>query len=627
MARRSDSYQENNSSLYRGGATRSSRSSRSSYANSTGSVESERVSAPQRRRALTPREKYEAASRQKGTDSGQNQRLGETQPRYSRAEAVRSQQNEGVQSRPQSRPQTRSQSRPQSRSQRPAPSTRETQQRVARTSHSGRVLGEDRRSMTERPRHLGVTERSRRTEPHHHGVTERPRHYGVTERPRHTEPHHAEEGEILVDREALVSNAKEKLSGLVSKAQTIAAEAKNSDMPEKGSTLAEERSPHILPAFFLGLITALLVLGIVLPDSDFSQTENRQLQVAPEVSIDNFLNGTFQSEFQTYVEDQFPFRDTWVTLKSVASTISGRVENNGVYRCGDGTLILEFVEPEKDTAAEAVVKFTEAHKDDMNIYTLVSPTAAGIWSDKLPSQVVMDDQKAYLEGINSQFAEAGAKVVDVWKAFEAKKDFDLFYRTDHHWTTYGAQLAYMNLANEMDMNVSYKTYNDLVVKSDFAGSLTAQGGYFLSGTEDLHVYLRSDQDVPCVVTYTSEKEKTSSPYVSSALDKRDAYEVFFGGNHSLIEIDCYAENSRGTLLVIKDSYANSLIPFLIGDYERIIVVDPRYYTEDLETLVESNDINDVLFLYNATTFAQDTSLSRLVESGLASLSQSGGGEE
>lgn len=458
-------------------------------------------------------------------------------------------------------------------------------------------------------------------------MTERPHYLGVTERPRRTEPHHAEEGEILADREALVSSAKEKLSGLVSKAQTIAAEAKSSDVSEKGSTLAEERSPHVLPAFFLGLITALLVLGIVLPDSDFSQTENRQLQVAPEVSIDNFLNGTFQSEFQTYVEDQFPFRDTWVTLKSVASTISGRVENNGVYRCGDGTLILEFVEPEKDTAAEAVVKFTEAHKDDMNIYTLVSPTAAGIWSDKLPSQVVMDDQKAYLEGINSQFAEAGAKVVDVWKAFEAKKAFDLFYRTDHHWTTYGAQLAYMNLANEMDMNVSYKTYNDLIVKSDFAGSLTAQGGYFLSGTEDLHVYLRSDQDVPCVVTYTSEKEKTSSPYDSSALDKRDAYEVFFGGNHSLIEIDCYAENSRGTLLVIKDSYANSLIPFLIGDYERIIVVDPRYYTEDLETLVESNDINDVLFLYNATTFAQDTSLSRLVESGLSSLSQSEGSEE
>lgn len=611
MARRSDSYQDNNSSPRRGGATRSSRTSRSSYANSTGSVESERVSAPQRRRALTPREKYEVASRQNRTDSGRGQRLGETQSRYSRAESIRRQQNEGVQSRPQSRPQTRSQSRPQSRvqphsqsrpqsrSQRPAPPTRETQQRVARINRSGRVPGED-----------------------SHSVTERPRHYGVTERPRY-----AEDGEILVDREALVSNAKEKLSGLVSKAQTIAAEAKSSDVPEKGSTLAEERSPRVLPAFFLGLITALLVLGIVLPDSDFSQTENRQLQVAPEVSIDNFLNGTFQSEFQTYVEDQFPFRDTWVTLKSVASTISGRVENNGVYRCGDGTLILEFVEPEKDTAAEAVVKFTEAHKDDMNIYTLVSPTAAGIWSDKLPSQVVMDDQKAYLEGINSQFAEAGAKVVDVWKAFEAKKDFDLFYRTDHHWTTYGAQLAYMNLANEMDMNVSYKTYNDLVVKSDFAGSLTAQGGYFLSGTEDLHVYLRSDQDVPCVVTYTSEKEKTSSPYDSSALDKRDAYEVFFGGNHSLIEIDCYAENSRGTLLVIKDSYANSLIPFLIGDYERIIVVDPRYYTEDLETLVESNEINDVLFLYNATTFAQDTSLSRLVESGLSSLSQSGGSEE
>ena len=371
----------------------------------------------------------------------------------------------------------------------------------------------------------------------------------------------------------------------------------------------------VLPAFFLGLVAVLLVVGIVLPDAEYSDTENRNLQTFPQLTLSSFVDGSFQSSFQTYVEDQFPLRDAWVTVKSLVASLSGQVENNGVYKCGDGTLILGFTEPEEDTAAEAVVEFTQAH-EELNVYTLIAPTAAGINKDKLPSQVVMPDQKAYLTGINSRFAEAGATVVDLWDTFEANKDAGLYYRTDHHWTSLGASMGYSALAAALGIDTAGKTYDNLVMTTSFAGSLTAEGGYLASGTEDLSVYLRTDQDIPCVVTYVTEKEKSASPYVSSALDKRDAYQVFFGGNHPLIQIDSYAENSKGTLLVVKDSYANSLIPFLIGDYERIIVVDPRYYTGDLESLLQENTVNDVVFLYNATTFAQDTSLKRLVDAGL-----------
>ena len=400
--------------------------------------------------------------------------------------------------------------------------------------------------------------------------------------------------------------------------------------PAPGPTQARPSMPGlrrlaevpVLPAFFLGLLAALLVLGLALPDSDFSETENRNLQTAPELTLSSFVDGSFQSEFQTYVEDQFPARDLWVTVKSTVATLAGRVENNGVYRCSDGTMILGFVEPEEDTAAEAVVEFVQAH-EDLDVYTMVAPTAAGINKDKLPSQVVMPDQRSYLEGVNARFEEAGAKVVDLWNAFEAKKDAGLYYRTDHHWTTYGAQLAYSNLASALGIDTTSKRYNDLVMTDSFSGSLSAEGGYLTAGTEELHVYLRSDQEIPCVVTYVSEGSKSASPYVSSALDKRDAYQVFFGGNHPLVQIDCYAENSKGTLLIVKDSYANCLIPFLIGDYERIIVVDPRYYTGDLESLLSSNSVDDVLFLYNATTFAQDTSLKRLVDAGLAEAGGSG----
>ena len=88
------------------------------------------------------------------------------------------------------------------------------------------------------------------------------------------------------------------------------------------------------------------------------------------------------------------------------------------------------------------------------------------------------------------------------------------------------------------------------------------------------------------------------------LDKKDAYTVFGGTNHSLFSISTPVRKNRN-LLVIKDSYANCFIPFLTQDYRTITVVDPRYYYENIATVIKANDIDEVLFLYNANTFFSD----------------------
>ena len=127
--------------------------------------------------------------------------------------------------------------------------------------------------------------------------------------------------------------------------------------------------------------------------------------------------------------------------------------------------------------------------------------------------------------------------------------------------------------------------------------------------DKVNVYLPEKEDSEhVVVNYVEEQEKTATLYNSEALEKKDNYEVFLKGNHPLVKIKTDARNDK-TLLIFKDSYANSFIPFLVKDFSNIIVVDPRYYYEDIDKLMEQESVDEVLYLYNANTFFNDTSLS------------------
>ena len=123
----------------------------------------------------------------------------------------------------------------------------------------------------------------------------------------------------------------------------------------------------------------------------------------------------------------------------------------------------------------------------------------------------------------------------------------------------------------------------------------------------MDVFLPRDEVPSSVVNYVDEQKKTASFYDTSQLETSDKYAMFFGGNHSKVVITTPTEENR-TLLIIKDSYANSLVPFLAPFYRKIVLVDPRYFYDDLEELIQVEEIQEVLYLYNANTFYADTSL-------------------
>ena len=360
----------------------------------------------------------------------------------------------------------------------------------------------------------------------------------------------------------------------------------------------------------LALVLALDALFLFTGSRAFSPTENRNLQQRPPLSLSAFFSGRYESRFDDYVSDQFPYRDGWVALKSTLDRLGGRTESNGVFLGADGCLIQDFTPPaEADYAAtlEALEAFLGRH-GDIPIYVMVAPTAVTVYRDRLPALAQAGDEAGYLDRLERDLSVSAARIVDLRRAFDAARDQKLlYYRTDHHWTMDGALLAYEQLAEAAGLSGSAASWEKRLLSADFRGTLSAASGFRTGERDALYAVVPPDELLQLVVTYVGENRKSASLFQSDCLDTRDQYAVFLGGNHPEIRIETTTRNGR-TLLVLKDSYANCLIPLLTADYQKLVIVDPRYYTGDLEVLMAAEGVNEALLLYNATTLAADTAL-------------------
>ena len=367
---------------------------------------------------------------------------------------------------------------------------------------------------------------------------------------------------------------------------------------------------HRMGLLFLFIPLIVLILSIVLPDRGFSEKENRVLSSLPHLNGSQIASGGFEKQFETYENDQFPLRDLWITLKAGTDRLMGKVESNGVYVGKSGYLMEEFKAPDQtqyDATVKAMTDFAQKHSD-LKQYALIAPNSVNILSDRLPAFAPVQDQNSWLDSLSASLTDAGVTFIDVRSTFKDHKMEDLYYHTDHHWTTQGAYYAYLKAAKDMGIDTSADTYDKAPVTRSFQGTLSAKSGFRSGEKDEIDVFLPTgDQALSSVVNYVDEQKKTASFYDTSKLETRDKYAMFFNGNHGKVVITTPTEENR-TLLVIKDSYANSLIPFLAPYYRKIVMVDPRYFYDDLEELMQVEEIQEVLYLYNANTFYADTSL-------------------
>nr|WP_240041180.1 DHHW family protein [Paenibacillus ginsengarvi] len=371
------------------------------------------------------------------------------------------------------------------------------------------------------------------------------------------------------------------------------------------------RALAILLLMFTG---AVLVINFLTPSQVFSESENRMLQQLPKFSLQTVVSGKFTSEFESYISDQFMERDFWIGLKSDTDQGMGKKESSGVYIGMDGYLIQKFSPPEKgdlEDKVNAIQAFDKA-TPGLRKYMMLVPTAAAVLEDKLPPYASGGDEMVYWEKIKDSLL-GDIRFIDVSPALEANKEQPIYYKTDHHWTTKGAFLAYRELGAPMSFTAKNENdFNTRQVTSQFYGTLYSKSGFRHIQPDSIELYYPKTPGT-ISVDYVDEQQSADSMYVMGNLTKKDKYTVFFNGNHGLIRIT--TENTEGRrLLIVKDSYANSLIPFLTSHFSEIDVVDLRYYDGDVLKLTEDRQIHDILILYNMTTFFEDPSMKSLADS-------------
>ena len=363
----------------------------------------------------------------------------------------------------------------------------------------------------------------------------------------------------------------------------------------------------VFGVLFLVVIFGLSAFTLVYPDQDYSSSEKRSLTSFPVLSLDTLADGSFMNGIEDYEADQFPFREQLMQTKSYINLTLGGIRSQNVYYCTDGSLVEAFTMPSQDTLdkqMKAMADFANRYPDLAYYFCLV-PNSISVETEKLPKAALTDDQNLYMDAMADAFGQYGT-FVDVRALFEKHKNqTELYYNTDHHWTTDAAYLAWQEIYSAMELS-STLTYHSGVVCNTFAGSLLSASGFPAASLDAITIYM-PEEDPVYTVTYDNEQRMTASVYSTKHVTGSDPYQIFFGGNHPKITIRTAADTER-KLLVIKDSYANCLIPFLIPDFAQITVIDARYYYDDLDMEMQSTEYTDVLFLYNVNTLSEDNCL-------------------
>ena len=355
-----------------------------------------------------------------------------------------------------------------------------------------------------------------------------------------------------------------------------------------------------LAIFLLLCLLAFALVNALARDREYSPAENRKLAQLPKFSLSALTDGIYFAAWEDYLADQFVGRDTWITLNLQASRLLGAKEAGGVYLCADDYLMEPPAAPDEEALKrnlDAINAFAARH-ENLQLCMSVVPNAACVMAEKLPANAPVRDQRQDIQDIAARVQ--GVSFLNVTDALAQHADEAIYYRTDHHWTSLGAYYAFSDMAAGLGIEQPSEEYDVFPVTDSFEGTLASKSGCH-AVTDVIELYVPKT-DIEYYVTVDG--ERTATMYDREKLEEKDQYAVFLGGNDARVDITTTAETGR-TLLIFKDSYANCFLQFLLPYYDRIILLDARYYYGDADSVISREGVTDVLFLYNANTFLTD----------------------
>ena len=351
------------------------------------------------------------------------------------------------------------------------------------------------------------------------------------------------------------------------------------------------------------VVVLFSVLIFIVPDKSFSENENRSLETAPTLTAEGLASGEFTEALGRYLADQFPLRDGFVSVKAYSELLSGKKENNGVIFCANDTLIPrpDIKENRLYDNLKCISEFAERTGAVVTVAAL--PRVADVFSELLPAGYPKSIDQDLWKQYNAAAKSVGVNTADT---FSVLCDSNSYYRTDHHYTTEGAFRTYKTLAETLNFkpyDIGY--FNVTKVTDSFCGTSMRSSGFYFAKKDEIYLYrYQSDNEYNIVAD-----GKEISLYDMDKLDSTDKYAVFLGGNHARVDVTLEGKN-REKLIVIRDSFADSITPFLALHYD-LILIDLRYYTDSVAQCVRDEAVSKVLVLENISELATAKNLSYL----------------
>lgn len=389
---------------------------------------------------------------------------------------------------------------------------------------------------------------------------------------------------------------------------------------------------------FIIPLALLSVLSAVMPQKVFSEEENRYLAQKPVFTIESFKDGKFGNDYETWLSDQFPFRKTFVAAKTNADRLILREDVNDVY-FGKDHYYIEKTDPENlltpqlyenlDYLSDAAAQFNSMVGAE-HVKIMLVPSASQILKDKLPPFAAPADQSEAARiardkirektGEEGNFLDIEGTLLKAWEEcrkiaseYQAGEE-QLYYKTDHHWTTLGAWYAYRLYGWEAGFEPwGRDRFTEIVVSDNFQGTIQSKLGVAL--VPDTITLFIPGSPTSVNVYYDGLPKAYDTLYNKKALEKKDQYSVFLDGNHGLTKIvnNMAGVEAKGKrLLIIKDSYAHSFAPFVINHFEEVYMIDLRYFNMKPAEFAKSREITDILVLYQIPGFAKDGNLFKMV---------------
>ncbi len=367
----------------------------------------------------------------------------------------------------------------------------------------------------------------------------------------------------------------------------------------------EAESAVVSTVLFLTILVGVLVLLFV-PKQTFSEDENRVLEPVPKITLASVEDGTFMKSIESYVGDHFMFRKGFVSLNTRVQLLMGKRDlgsnysktpaEGGVY-FGKDDHIYEVLLPNRTNTFDRNVAGLNlfAKKSALPFYFVPVPSGSQEQQDKLPASAPNHDQYDELNAIKAS-AGKNTTVIDLFATLSDQTGKDYYYKTDHHWNTYGAYEGYKALADAMGVSAAAQEDFEFIAASDkFYGTLYSKA--VLTNQVPDTLYLPHYKK-PMSLTQQTGKQKRDNIFWEEYLQKKDKYSVFLGGNHS-VDVVKNANVANGKkLLILKDSYANSMVPFLVTNFSEIHIIDLRYYNQDIYDYIQQNGITETAAIYS-----------------------------